>query len=200
MDALVACRTAALALGIFAAFAPSATAQDDVTGNLTTLSMAKTHDESCDVLDTRARVAFRRAVFNWIGSLKKDEETKSRIRKSWAEAGPDPSHDCAGMQFLEVVLWRFRDAKGEDPRAQFKFMMVAKDFELKCHALSTAGLRSFYTAGLSWIANSVTDEQRRAQMTAEWQRSTASAAADCEKQAMIDFMITWTFRATAGDQ
>jgi hypothetical protein len=185
--------------GLAPAVATAQTFNENVVGDLTTLSLAKKFDDSCDVLDSVARAAFHRAVMQWIASLSEPDDTKARMRASWQNQRRDPQYDCAGNRFLEVVLWRFRDSKGEDPRAQFKFLMLGKNFELKCRALSNAGLQAFYEAGLSWIANSGASEQQRNAMTADWQRKNPSEDADCDK-GMFDFMVTWTFRAKEGGQ
>ncbi|HET6175618.1 MAG TPA: hypothetical protein VFE61_01720 [Candidatus Sulfotelmatobacter sp.] len=187
----------AVALLVLVSSAAAQRAEEDPVANLTLLSLAKTHDESCDVLDSRGRAAFRRAALEYMGTLSDDEAARSRMRKSFDGRGPDRSHDCSGSEFLNLMLWTFRDAKGEDPRPQFKALMTAKDYELKCHVLPTGAQKDFYLAGRSWITNSVTNEQARALMYQGWDRATPLGEPDCTKdeQAMLHFMVTWTFRA-----
>jgi len=176
---------------------PLASAQMDSTAGLTTLVMAKTHDQSCDVLDSRARTAFRNAVWAWVRSTNADEAAKTRMWKYWDGISADSSHDCASNAFLSAILWTFRDSRGEDPQGQFRLLMKAKSYELKCHALPHAGLQAFYQAGLDWIQKSVANSGDRSTMTAEWQKSTGSMDADCEKDSMLDFFATWTFQAAS---
>jgi hypothetical protein len=173
-------------------------AQEDVVGDITILTMAKTHDESCDVLDSKARADFRHAVHEWIRSLKEDEDAKARTQKAWDDTRGTAQHDCQQQQFLEAALWTFRDARGENPQGQFRFLMKGKNFELKCHVLSTDGLRAFYQAGLDWIGKSGANEAQKSAMTAEWQKANPSEDADCQKDTMLDFMATWVFRAKGG--
>ncbi len=168
---------------------------EDTTSGATTLTLAKTHDESCDVLDSRARADFRRAVAEWIGSLKEDQATKSLIWKHWEAAGAEATHDCAGMAMMTVPLWMFRDARGEDPQGQFRLLTTAKSYELKCHVLSRAALQAFYEAGLKWIGTTGASEAQQAAMTAEWKKADGSEEADCEKDSLLNFMVTWSFRA-----
>jgi hypothetical protein len=172
-------------------------AEEDLTADLATLTLAKTHDESCDVLDSPARAQFRTAVNKWVESLKEDDATKSRIRESFKAAGPNTSHNCAAMAVMNVPLWLFRDSRREDAQGQFRLMMKAKNFELKCHVLSSEGLQAFYKAGLKWIANSGAGRAEQSSMTADWQNANPSENADCKGGTLIDFMVTWPFRAAA---
>jgi hypothetical protein len=171
---------------------------EDTTSGITMLTLAKTHDQSCDVLDSKAQADFRRAVSAWIGSLKEEQATKSLIWKDWEATGAKATHDCAGMAMMAVPLWTFRDPRGEDPQAQFRFLTKAKSYELKCHVLSRAALQAFYETGLQWIGKTGASEPQRAAMTAEWQKADGSEEADCEKDSLLNFMVTWTFRAKSG--
>jgi len=190
----MACKASVLA-GLSASAA--LLAEEDLAADLATLTLAKTHDESCDVLDSQARAQFRDAVNEWVESLKQDDATKSRIRESLKAAGPDASHNCAEMAVMNVPLWLFRDSRREDAQGQFRVIMKAKNFELKCHVLSREGLQAFYQAGLKWIANSGAGRAEESSMTADWRNANASEDADCEGGTVIDFMVTWPFRAAA---
>jgi hypothetical protein len=121
--------------------------------------------------------------------------------KYWDGKGADANHDCTANAFLISPLWTFRDSRGEDPQGQFRLLLKAKSYELKCHSLPQEPLVTFYQAGLAWIQKSVLNAADRSAMTAEWQQSNGSMSADCEKDGLLDFFATWTFRAaSAGGQ
>ena len=99
--------------------------------------------------------------------------------------------------FLEAALWTFRDARGENPQGHFRFLMKGKNFELKCHVLSTDGLRASIRPG--WIRLEVRrNAAQKSAMTAEWEKANPSQEAESEKDTMIDLMTTWMFRAKGG--
>jgi hypothetical protein len=183
------------ALPLSGATLKRAVPKEDLTGNMTTLHMAKTHDESCDVLDSKGRAEFRRALSAWIDSLAVDDAQKGRIRNALAESGPDRAHNCSGAEIQEAVLWRFRDPRGEDPRGQFGLMIRAKNYELKCQVLSQTALREFYNAGLAWIAKTGAAELQKGSMSEAWKQNAPPADTKCDDLgAMIDFIVTWSFR------